>query len=362
MAVPWRPIAALACALVAQLLLEPPNRQAAPGIAFYVSAMGLLVWSAWRGVWALAAQAASASGRDPLTVRWKPFFVSAILLIPVFIFLGGATITPGMSLPVLLVRMFGLQDNQFTLFNLMLWLLMLALFVGSLWLNEKQETSFWNRAKEFIRRASWQITIDRWMLLLLAAAAVVLFFRLYHLQQTPAEPFSDHAEKILDVYDVSQGQTHIFFPRNTGREAIQMYWTLLMSWIFHTGLTFLSLKIGTILIGVLTLPFMYLLGKEIGDALVGRQRFLAIDIVRRHVPLLEARLDVHRIAGQQHGARFRKLDEQNLMSRRMPGRREDRHTAVAKDIVISLQLGDRMLGFEAGAERRWPFIFGLLHQ
>ena len=81
-------------------------------------------------------------------------------------------------------------------------------------------------------------------------AALAIFFRVYRVNTIPPEPFSDHAEKILDVYDVSQGQTHIFFPRNTGREFIQMYWTLLMSWIFGTGLSFLSLKIGTVAVRV----------------------------------------------------------------------------------------------------------------
>ena len=77
----------------------------------------------------------------------------------------------------------------------------------------------------------------------------MFFFRFYQTQTVPPEPFSDHAEKILDVYDVSQGQTHIFFPRNTGREAFQMYWTLLVAKIFGTGLSFLSLKLGTALLG-----------------------------------------------------------------------------------------------------------------
>ena len=48
-----------------------------------------------------------------------------------------------------------------------------------------------------------------------------------------------------------------------------MYWTLLVSWFFGTGLSFMSLKIGTVLLGLLTLPYMYLLGKEIGGKRVG---------------------------------------------------------------------------------------------
>jgi hypothetical protein len=94
----------------------------------------------------------------------------------------------------------------------------------------------------------------------------------------PPEPFSDHAEKIFDVYDVSQGQTQIFFPRNTGRESFQMYWTLLVASIFNTGLSFLSLKLGTAILGFLTLPFIYLLGKEIGGPRVGFFAFLLAGI------------------------------------------------------------------------------------
>ncbi len=80
---------------------------------------------------------------------------------------------------------------------------------------------------------------------------------------------SDQAEKLLDVWDVLHGQTSIFFPRNTGREAIQMYLTAGIIQLFKTGYTFLSLKIGTVLAGLLTLPYLYLLGKELGNKRVG---------------------------------------------------------------------------------------------
>jgi hypothetical protein len=75
------------------------------------------------------------------------------------------------------------------------------------------------------------------------------------------------------VYDVTQGQTSIFFPRNTGREAFQMYLTVLVSWLFGTGLSFISLKIGTVICGLATLPYVYLLGREFGGK---RVAFLAL--------------------------------------------------------------------------------------
>jgi hypothetical protein len=61
----------------------------------------------------------------------------------------------------------------------------------------------------------------------------------------------------------------MFFPRNTGREGFQMYWTLLVAGVFGTGLSFLSLKLGTVLLGLLTLPYIYLLGVELGGRRLG---------------------------------------------------------------------------------------------
>jgi hypothetical protein len=151
--------------------------------------------------------------------------------------------------------------NLFHWLNVTLWLLAIIFFVYALWLPYRRVRM--ERTPQERRR------LILGGLLLVYVAAVVIFFRVYQVDTVPPEPFSDHAEKILDVYDVSQGETRIFFPRNTGREAVQMYWTLLVSWIFGTGLSFLSLKIGTVLLGLLTLPYVYLLGKEIGGARVG---------------------------------------------------------------------------------------------
>jgi hypothetical protein len=115
----------------------------------------------------------------------------------------------------------------------------------------------------------WNIRITRWTLVLLVALGAVIFFRLYRLDEVPPEMVSDHAEKLLDILDVLNGQTSIFFPRNTGREAIQMYLSAAVIQIFGTGYSFLSMKIGTAIAGLVTLPFIYMLGKEIGNRRAG---------------------------------------------------------------------------------------------
>ncbi len=275
---PWRSLLALASALLAQTLLEPPNPGVPVAIGFYVLALGLLVSAAVGGEWTLAPHAKSLAGNDPLTVRWLPFLVAVLLIVPTYLLLGGPLLAPSVPLPDFILSRIPLQDNMFTWYNVTLWVATVILFCWSLWLRRAGVASLWRRLRDFFAREHWEIRISGWFLVLLAATAVVVFFRLYHIQLTPAEPFSDHAEKILDIYDISQGKTHIFFPRNTGREGFQMYFSLLTAWVFHTGLTFLTLKIGTSLNGLMAMPFVYLLGKEVAGRRAGLLAFLLMGI------------------------------------------------------------------------------------
>ncbi len=100
------------------------------------------------------------------------------------------------------------------------------------------------------------------VLAILGAAA---FFRFYRLDAIPNEMTSDHVEKLLDSYDVSQGITHIFFTRNGGREAIQFYLIPLASRLFGTGMSFLTLKLVTALEAMALIPLMFVLGRELVD-------------------------------------------------------------------------------------------------
>ena len=135
--------------------------------------------------------AESAAGNDPLILREIAFLISIPFAALAFYFFSG---------------------NLFTALNLTLWLIALALLIWSLWLVNRGSPSLWQRVREFISRREWQIQISRWTLLILALSVVIIFFRVYHIQQTPAEPFSDHAEKLLDVYDVNSGTNPHLLP------------------------------------------------------------------------------------------------------------------------------------------------------
>lgn len=241
---PWRSLIALVFALLGQRAFEPsPSRSAIPGLLFYGFGFAWLILAVLHKEWTLAPYPETGTGSDELRVRRVPLILGVGFSLAAFLTLG---------------------NNLFTTMNVTLWVLAIIFFVRAFWQRGEDQPSFWVRLKDYSSRDSWQLKVTRWTLLVLAVVAIVVFFRVYNLGGVPSEPFSDHAEKILDVYDVSQGQTHIFFPRNTGREAIQMYLTLLVSWIFGAGLSFISLKIGTVFCGLVTLPYIYLLGKEFG--------------------------------------------------------------------------------------------------
>ena len=253
---PWRSLLALFFALIGQFTFEPPPTTSPLGIAFYIAAFGLLGWAIYLGEWNLRSHGLSAEGEVPVTFKTDTSVLvrGVVLLVGIILaFLGFALFT----------------NNQFTILNVSVWLVSILLIIGALWDRKDGSSSLFGWLK---------VNFNTWTLVLLAATVLVFFFRFYQTSSVPSEPFSDHAEKILDVYEVAQGDNRIFFPRNTGREAFQMYWTLLIANIFGTGFSYLSLKLGTAILGFLTLPFVYLLGKEIGGQRVGLFAFILTGI------------------------------------------------------------------------------------
>lgn len=232
---PWRAVTALLLGLAAQAMVEPPLRQSMLSVIVYPAAIGVAFWSYRSNEWHLPTLPASWQVSDPLTIRLLPLICAVIF---------GA------------IAFVTFSENRFTWFNIIVWLLAIFSLGYSLWVRApKPETELSGPASN-----RWV-----WIGLTLAAFGLVIFLRFYKLTTVPIEPFSDHAEKILDVYEITEGDTRIFFERNTGREAFQMYWTLLVLNVFGTGFSFFSLKLGTVLLGLFTVPYVYMLGREYGN-------------------------------------------------------------------------------------------------
>lgn len=247
--IPWRVLLALFLAIAAQRILEPaPLPSPMVGIFLYGLSAAALLWALLDDFNHLVTPIPPETEAEPLlSVRSLPLASSAVLLLGAFALFGG---------------------NRFTLVNVILWALGLFYLLLALW-DTRGATPLRSRLSDFFRRREWNLSISRWALLLIVVFGITIFFRFYHLGATPGEMFSDQAEKLLDVNDLISGQTKIFFERNTGREAFQFYLTALIAQVFGTGISFMSLKLGTAFAGAFALPFIYLLGKEIGNRWVG---------------------------------------------------------------------------------------------
>ncbi len=254
---PWSILLALVLAIAAQLQMEPPDQKILPAVLLYILAAAFAVLGIVRREWAFDDLPEFSAKPFGLSVKRMPIYIAVVLLLASFGLFGG---------------------NRFTALNLTLWLSGLVFLIYGFYLPENNRLSLVARARSFYRKPSWSLKIDRWTLLVVLCVAVVAFFRFYHLAQVPGEMFSDHAEKLLDISDVLSGKFSIFFPRNTGREAIQMYMCALVAIVFGTKISFLTLKIGTTLAGFFTLPYIYLLGKELGNRRVGLLAFLLAGI------------------------------------------------------------------------------------
>jgi 4-amino-4-deoxy-L-arabinose transferase-like glycosyltransferase len=252
---PWRTLMAFFLALIAQVMLEPPARSVELAAILYILAAGWFVWATLKGEWGLPPLREDAAEPMAMDARQRYFWFLLPLMIAAFYFFSG---------------------NRFTSLNLFLWVVTLLLTFYAMWIpaSRRQGRSLFGRLSTYLNSTDMSIRITPWMITLFLAALLVVFFRFYMLDRVPGEMFSDHAEKLLDVSDVLNGQTSIFFVRNTGREAVQMYLTAAIASWFGTGLSFISLKLGTALAGILALPFIYLLGKEVGNRWVGLLAFV----------------------------------------------------------------------------------------
>ena len=246
---PWRSLIALGLALVAQYSLEPHlERNWKTGVAFYVIALGWVIWALRSGEWSMHLPQEDERQAETGKIRLVALTASGLFSLIAFIDFKG---------------------NRFTSTNIILWAGAIAFFLWAFWSDLPVLTSWIERLVKSVKKPEWHFTITSDFLLLAGIFLIAIFFRTSQINQVPMEMISDHAEKLLDVNDVLNGQTSIFFPRNTGREAFQFYLIALTAKVFGTGVSFLSMKIGTILCGLLTLTFIYRLGKEIGGQRAG---------------------------------------------------------------------------------------------
>lgn len=250
---PWKTAIALFLVFLSQISFGPQVRSPLTGFLFLVGAFVFLYLAYSKNEILPSPIPEPIYQADPRTINFTAFGLSIFFAILTFLTSSG---------------------NRFSLINITLLLFSLIFLIKALWLNEKEYLvkplkSIFHRSKNLLT-----ISFTSTTLLLIFASLLVIFFRFYKLDSIPLEMVSDHAEKYLDINDILNKQTLIFFPRNGGREALQFYMVAGLHQLFGNKYSFLTLKISTAIIGLLSLPFFYLIGKEIGNKRIGFTTFL----------------------------------------------------------------------------------------
>lgn len=233
--------------IIGQNLLKPPLRTPGLAILWFVVAIILAYWAVLRGDLALARGFEPNPVADDLRIKLQPFLIGVIGSFVTYLAFSGL---------------------KFNVINLVIWMTTLGFTLYALW-QRSGPPAWWINLLEWVKQSEFKITISPWQIVFVLVLGIGIFFRIYRLGNVSTEMFSDQAEKLLDVYDILQGDTKVYFERNTGREGLQMYLTALISQVFNTGISFMSLKIGTVLLGLFTLPYIYLIGQEVGNRWVG---------------------------------------------------------------------------------------------
>ena len=218
----------------------------------------MFLWAILAGDAAYALASTSGAGRGIRISRQRLFLLAGGIFFGVLAYAGSSG---GIFRPLALLSL---------AFALVYWWAALAEYPGSFIdgvIHAVQPAGA--RIRAFGESQRKGITLSWWSLLVVLCFAALVFTRTVNMGSIPPEMTSDHVEKLINVTEILEGKYYIFFPNNGGREALEFYLVALVARLFGTGISFLSLKIVSVAVGIITLPFLYLLGREIADRRVG---------------------------------------------------------------------------------------------
>jgi hypothetical protein len=258
-------LAVLGLALRAQVLLTD-RTYIIDGVLLYGLAVAGFLW-AFR----------QASGERPLAVMSRSVPISS---------LRWRWASAGGTMTLSSVLFFG--GNRFRPLGVLLWLGGLACFMaalddglnpGRIWIHLREKSvsriSGPDRIGGF--RISWTA---------MALGAIILlgtFFRFYRLDDLPADMTADIGHLWVDTENILRGDYLIFSTIHPGREIMMFYLTA--GYVRLFGHSYFSHKAVAALIGIATIPVVYLLGREFFDAQVGLLGAFLLAVARWHVTI-----------------------------------------------------------------------------
>jgi hypothetical protein len=158
---------------------------------------------------------------------------------------------------------FATGGNNFSMLGRVSWIISLWAWVAAFWQGSLRTRFNWRELLSRVWHGEVNIRLTRTFFALLAILALSASFRFEKLNEVPIEMTSDHVEKLIDVNGIlNEGKRPVFEPGNGGREAMEFYLAALTANYLGAGFSHLTLKLVTSLVGFLTLPFIFLLVRE----------------------------------------------------------------------------------------------------
>jgi hypothetical protein len=177
------------------------------------------------------------------------------------------------------------SGNRFSLDGTLIWLLGLALLALAAWTpnpaRAEQARSSPDDGQPWLNRQG--IRVRGIHLALLGAMLLAAFFRLHKIDLIPLEMGCDLPHNYNNIRLILRGEYLIFFPSHPGREGLFFY--LAAPLARAVGLNHTTIKIASALVGVFTLPALYLLGKELYNRWVGLLAAFLLGISHWHIIL-----------------------------------------------------------------------------
>ncbi|MBC7234725.1 MAG: glycosyltransferase family 39 protein [Chloroflexi bacterium] len=171
------------------------------------------------------------------------------------------------------------QGNLFRREGTLLWLAGLALLA----LASRPLAGHDRRRDDAPRITREGLLLERRHLALLGIMAIGAFYRLHKIGTIPQEMGCDLPHIYNNIRLLLRSEFLIFFPSHPGREGLFFYLATPLAKTF--GLSHTTIKVASALVGVLTLPTIYLLGKELYNHEVGLYAALFLSVSHWHVIL-----------------------------------------------------------------------------
>ena len=174
----------------------------------------------------------------------------------------------------------GFAGNRFRLLPTVLWVAALACLYVAYAGRDESRLPAWRTIRG---KAAGGVRVSWEMLLVAGIVLVGAFLRLYRLDAIPAEMGTDMPLKYENAREILQGQFMIFCPRYPGRESLLFYLIALYGRLF--GLGFFAIKFTTAILGVATIPALYVLARELYGRRVAAAAAALLALSRWHVTL-----------------------------------------------------------------------------